>query len=248
MEQSEETSEMQIPVRMILQALWHRAWIIVLCAIVGFVGGYIYTLYFVDPVYSTTMKVSTIYNTTAEGDEFNPSASINELTLSQRQVNTYIELLKATKFYQMVADESNTGYSWEDVRDMLSFEQVEDLPIFQVTVTGTDSLAIMEVANATSKVITPYIDNLQPQSNLTVYDSAKPPDARVTSILRRNGLIVGVVLAGIAAVVIALYAFFDTHIKDEETLSKRYGIPILGTIPDFNPQSVKHSRGSERSA
>ncbi len=233
---------MDISIKFILQALVRRVWIIILCAVLAFGGAYFYTVYCVDPVYVTTMKVSALSNLQDDESVTSIGSYINIMTLAQRRVQTYVELMKTTTFYQMVADTSGTGYTARAVGSMLYFEQVEGLGIFTVTITGTDPVAIKAIGDAVGQEMYPYIESLQSRTTLVVIEQPTQPTSPVSPVIRNNCMKGALIGAVIAAAVIALFALLDTRIKDEESLTTRYQIPVLGSIPDFTVETGKRSR------
>lgn len=226
---------MDISIKWVLQELVRRAWIIILCAIIGLGCAYVYTKQTVAPIYVTTMKVSALTNVTDdETASVSVGSYINMLTLAQRRVQTYIELFKTTQFYEQVAVASGTGYTAGAVGSMLQFEQVENMGIFSVTITGTDPLAIKAIGDAIGQEMCSYIEIYQSHAQLAVLEPAKVPSYPTNEIVKRNSVMGFLVGAVLAAGLIALVAYFDTHIKDEDSLSQRYDIPVLGSIPDFS--------------
>ncbi len=233
---------MDTTIRLILQDLVRRIWIIILCAIIGLGAAFFYTKYQVAPVYQTTMKMSTMIPDKNEGSSV--GTYINLITLAERRVATYIELVKTSSFYQQVAEASGTEYSAGAVQSMLYFQQIEEMGIFTVTITGGDTQAVYLVGQAVAEVMPEYIKSLLGESSmLTVLEPAVKPYYPINDSLKSSTIKGGLVGALLAIAVIAVIAFFDTHIKDEESLSKRYpDIPILGTIPDFKNLVNKKSR------
>lgn len=223
---------MTISIKLILQDLIRRAWIIVLCAFLGLGGAYVYTKTQVAPIYTTTMKVSA-YSDVKDADSVTISGYISMMNLAQRRVSTYIELMKTTAFYERIATVSGTGYTPGAVGSMLYFQQIDEMGLFTVTITGTDPDAIKAIGDALSQEMWPYIDSLQPYTTLTVIEPPVRPTYPINEAVKGNcvkGFLVGALLAG---AVIAVIAYFDTHIKDEQTLTERYKLPVLGVIPDF---------------
>lgn len=232
---------MNISIKLILQDLIRCAWIIVLCALIGLGGAYYYTKTQVAPVYTTTMKVSAYSNLT-ESEMISVGSYINMMTLAQRRVSTYIELMKTTAFYERIATVSGTGYTAGAVGSMLYFEQVENMGLFTITITGTDPAAIKAIGDALAQEMWPYIDSLQAYSSITVIEPAKLPTHPLNDVTQSNcvkGFLIGALIA-IAA--IAVIAYFDTHIKDENTLTERYNIPVLGVIPNFSTITDKRGK------
>ena len=233
---------MDTTIRLILQELVRRIWIIILCAIIGLGAAYAYTKYQVAPIYQTTMKMSTLIPDKSE--ESSVGTYINQITLAERRVATYMELVKTSSFYERVAEASATEYSAYAVQSMLYFQQIEDMGIFTVSITGGDPQAVYLVGQAVAEVMPDYIKGMLGESSqLTVLEPAKKPSAPINNTLKSNTVKGGLIGTVLSIAVIAAIAFFDTHIKDEESLSKRYpDVPILGAIPDFKNLVNKKSR------
>lgn len=225
---------MEFSIKMILREWVRRLWVIVLCAVIGLVGMYCYTKYATTPVYSTSMKVSTLSNFGNNEQMSTAGNYINMLTLSQRRVATYLELMKTSAFYEQVALTSGTGYTAGAVGSMLSFAEIENMGFFYVTITGTDPEAIKLIADAVGQEMYPFIAALLPDTAVSVIEPPKLPTTPINSPMKSNAVKGALGGAVLAMAVLAAIAFFDTHIKDEETLSGRYDIPILGVIPDFS--------------
>ncbi len=224
---------MSFSIKLILQELVRRAWIIVLCAVIGFVGAFVYSKNMTTPIYSTSMKVTTLANLKTVTQMETAGNYINHLTLSQRRVATYLELMKTTSFYEQVAQASGTGYTAGAVGSMLSFAPVEDMGFYYVKVVGVDPNAVKAVADAVAQEMFPYIDSIQPDTAITVIEPPKYPAGPNNKVHKEMGVKGALVGALLVIAIVAAIAYFDTHIKDEETLAQHYDIPILGSIPDF---------------
>ncbi len=225
---------MEFSIKMILHEWLRRLWLIILCTVIGFIGTYMYVQHSTIPVYSTTMKVSTLSNFGNNEQMSTAGNYLNMLTLSQRRVATYLELMKTTAFYEQVAATSGIGYTADAVGSMLTFSPIEDMGFFYITITGTDPQAIKLVADAVGQEMYPFIESLLPDTAVSVVEPPKVPTTPINSTAKNSAVKGALVGAVIAMAIIAAVAFFDSHIKDEETLASRYDIPVLGVIPDFS--------------
>lgn len=234
---------MDTTIKLILQEIVRRIWIVILCAIVGYTGAYVYTKVNIPPVYTTQMKVSALTNLADDEAVSSVGSFINMMTLAERRVQAYLEHFCTSGFYKMVAETSQTGYTAGAVGSMLEFEQVEGMGLFYVRVTGTDPVAVKAVADAVADTMYPFMEQYQSRSAVAVIEPAYMPSVPINQQLTGNCTKGALIFAMLAVVIIALIAFFDTHIKDEETLAKRYAdIPILGKIPDFSNITDKKKR------
>jgi len=224
---------LEFSVKLILQEWLRRLWLIILCAVIGFIGMYVYIDRTTVPVYKTTMKVSTL--SIFSGEQMSTAGNyLNMLTLSQRRVPTYLELMRTSAFYRQVAETSGTGYTPGAVGSMLSFSGVEDMGFFYVSVTGTDPDAIKLIADAVEQEMYPYISSLLPDTAIAVIEPAVRPTSPINTVAKSSAVKGALAGAVLVMAIVAAFAFFDTHVKDEETLASRYDIPILGVIPDFS--------------
>ncbi len=233
---------MNISIKLILQELVRRVWIIIICAILGLAIAFTYTKFFVAPVYTTSMKVSALTNLLDDESISSVGSYINMMTLAERRVETYIVLMDTTAFYDRVAQTSGTGYTSGAVASMLKFKQVDNMGIFTVSVTGTNPQAVKAIADAVAQEMWPFIETYQTHTTITVIEPPVLPTTPINQTMQSNcasGVLIGALLS---AGIIALIAFFDTHIKDEKTLTQRYNIPVLGSIPDFTVITTKKKR------
>ncbi len=233
---------MESLIKLILHEWVRRIWIIALCAVLCFIGVYYYTVNNTKPTYSTTMKVSTMSDLRDSENTITAGSFINEMTLSNRRVILYMELFNTTSFYSRIAQVSGTGYSAGAVRSMLSFRQVEDMGFFYVTVTGANADHVYNIARAVEQEMFPYIDEQQPYAAITVVEPCTKPSSPINPPAKNNafkGALIGTVLV---MALFAAIAYFDSHIKDEESLTERYDIPILGSIPDFTAVTSKKKK------
>lgn len=236
---------MDTTIKLVLQDVVRRVWLIILCGILGIVAAYFYTEKNVAPVYTTQMKVSALTNLADDEAVSSVGSFINMMTLAERRVQAYLEFYKTKTFYQHIAEHSGTGYSAGAVGSMLEFSQVEGMGIFYVKITGADADAVYAVAQAIEDQMLPFIDQYQSRSSIDVIEHSYKPSQPINQEMKGNCIKGGILFAALCVAILAVRAFFDTHIKDEETLVKRYSdVPVLGKIPDFTQISGKSKRKS----
>lgn len=222
-------AENEISLQEIIMVLWHKAWLILLCLIIGGVTAFCVSRFFIAPTYSS--KISMYVNNNKNRVE--SDLNINDLNVSQKLVSTYIEILKSDKVLNKTIDEMALPYSAEELRGMISAASVNGTEILEVKVTTKDPQEAADIANTLSEVAPPEIIRVVKAGDVQLIDEAVPntqPVAPNTLINTLIGMLLGLVLSVLLVLVLEM---LDISVKSAEDLRKRYDIPVLGSIPDI---------------
>jgi capsular polysaccharide biosynthesis protein len=209
---------------------------ILLCAAAGLVCAFSISVFLLKPTYISSVKLYVYVRGTAPNSQYN---SLNDLYYAQKVVNTYIEMLRTDSFYKSVKERSEANYPIEDLKKMIQFAILNDTEVFQVSVSSHNPEEAKRIADTVMELAPETIGSINESALLKVVDPASLPDRAASPNVPLNSA-VGFLL-GIAASIayIVLKEAMDVRIKQEDDLTARYNIPILGTIPAFK------SRGSE---
>ena len=218
----------------IVLKLW---WVILIFALIGVLVAFSISSFFMTPLYTSNAKVyvSGSQKTGATG------VNINDINVSQRLVGTYIEILTGNSFLEDIAlaynvqkDDGEQSLSAGYIKRNLEMSAANETEILQIKYDDTSpekAQKVLEIllANA-QKEITRVINGCQ----LSVIDYADVPvDTSYPNVEQNTfiGFFLGIVF-GIA--VVFFRELFDTRIKDEEDLKNKYGVPVLGMIPNLD--------------
>ena len=203
--------------------------IIIISVLCGF-ASLAYTVAFVKPQYTSSVKLMV----SQEGG----NQSAQNISIMIRLVNSYIELLDSRDFYAEVANESGLNYSAGAVGRMISYTAKEDSEVFLATVTAATASDCQAIISSLMTCIPPRIESAFNKVTLKVVETPNGPAA--TSSQRVRNTILGTVAGALlASVVILMREFFDTRCKEPGDLTERYGLPILGTIPEIRTKKRK---------
>ncbi len=205
-------------------------WFIVILAIL--VGGATYTYFKISatPQYKSTAK---LYINT-EGQQTSTDVSTSAITGAINLLPSYIEVLQSKTFIDTVSDDLDNKYSYDDIKGMLTLESVVDTNIVSISVEHPDShvsylVCSSIVNNAPSEMARVFGGG---STKLTEYpEEAEEPEALHTGRNAVIGLAAGAV---VAMVIIFLVNMFDTRVKSKDELVSKYGVPILGEIPNLD--------------
>lgn len=217
----------------VVKFVWKRAWIILLVGILIGAVCYSYATYGITPTYSSSIKLYVNNSSISSVADAAFSISSSQLTAAQALVRTYSEILNSRSTLVRVQEAAGVDYSWGQLSGMISCTSANNTEIMRVTVTCTDPYEASKIANTIAEVLPERIDEIIEGATMEVVDSAVPSLSKVAPSVTKYtalGLLVGMVLAAVVLVVLAL---LDDTIHDEEYILRTYEYPILGKVPDL---------------
>ena len=239
-----ENQAFEIDIFHIIRSVWHRAWIIVIVAILGAAIGFCYAAYFITPTYSSSIMLYVNSSSVSLGDL--GSISIAQMSASQQLVQTYSVLLKNRTTMERVAQETGVPYSWAALSGMVSASSVNETEVMRITVVCTDPNMAAKIANGIAKVLPERVKEIIDATSVTVVDSAIPNYSKIAPSVRRY-TVIGFLIGGfIVAAILVLFAILDNTIHDEDYITTNFNIPILAKIPDLSSRGRKYGYGYRR--
>lgn len=233
----------EINLQEMLYAILNKIWLVVIAAIVGGVLMFVYTSYFVTPMYSASVTMYVNNSTKLNGDDMINYITSSDLATSERLVTTYVSILKSNTVMEKVSDNvmETTGVRIPAViiRNCMSAAAVSETEVFTVRISYPDPKMAATIANAIATVAPDEIGIIVEGSSTKVIDYAKVPTAPYSPNTTTNvalGLVVGVVLA---VALIVIMELLDVRVRGEEDLAQLSDAPVLGVIPDFDVEGEK---------
>jgi capsular polysaccharide biosynthesis protein len=116
--------------------------------------------------------------------------------------------------------------------------------VIYVTVTSLSETETLAIMNATTNI---FIDYIKDNYNMAEDDSImfslandvdEPEDDVVSNTLLFTA-IGGVGCMAVCVLIMALIVTIDQRVKSEYELAERYGITVLGSIPDFEDKNLE---------
>ena len=230
----------EIDLMHLLGVILKKWWVILLTAILFGSMTYLYTEYFIVPLYKTSISVY-VNNI---GDDSKRTDTINtaDLNASQRLVNTYVTIISSNTVLDKVSEKIGLVYNSSEIRTMMSCAAVRDTEIFTVTITNAHPESAANIANTIADIAVAEIPKFLEGSSVKIVDYALVPLSPFSPDVLRNiimGLTAGLLLM---ILIVAAIDIFDKRIKLEDDLMRLSDIPILGVIPDFLSNNKKESK------
>lgn len=227
-----EDDEIEIDLIALAKALWHRLWAIILAAVV--IGGatFSYARFYITPMYRAEALMY-VNNSSFSVGSTSFSISSSELTAAQSLVDTYIVILNTRTTLNAVIKDAKLDYTYEELKDMISAEALNNTEIFRVAVESADPEEAEVIANSIAKILPDKIADIVDGSSVRIVDHAIVPSEKVSPNITKMTAIGCFVGAFIAATIIVVLTLLDTKIHDEEYLLQTYNLPVLAVVPNL---------------
>ena len=226
----------ELDLKEIFNLFWNKKIQIVLIVAIFMVIGVIYTLGFVTPVYksSTTLVLAKIDNQNSQTGE--ESITTSDVQLNSKLVSTYSELVKSKKVLRKVISNLGIKIDEEKIRKNISVSSVKDTELIEITVTNEDPAIAARIANETAKVFIENVTEIYNLSNVHIVDEAEVPDSPSNIHHTRDVIIFAFGGLVISVIYVLLLNMLDTTVKSAEDVEKLLDVPVLATIPFYDPE------------
>lgn len=188
-------------------------------------GTYFYDTQLKTPMYSS-------YTTVVLAQRANSNTAItqSDITVNQKLVSTYSEIVKSKLVLQQTIDQLGLDTTFEQLQKNVSVKAVEDTEIIRITVADADQNKTAEITNKIAENFIKEVSGIYDLNNVSVIDQAQTPDAPSNNTLTRD-LAIAAIIAVFGVIAIAFIIFyFDDTVKFSEDLEKKIGMPIAGKI------------------
>lgn len=216
----------------------YRMWILI--SILGMAmvfGGVRYMTY--KPMFTAQTSLLVTSNTIElEEGEIKNGTTSSDYNVSNNVLMTFSEVI-------------NSQTLQSEVKEELSIEDLGEITVsnnggsvIRINVNHSDATLAALIANTTAKEFTKMIQSMMSDINLQVLDPAMmPQDMTGMGLLKvvMMGAVVGlVVVVGI----ILVREMLDTTLKLPKDIEREIEIPLLGAIPDVEPELKTYMKGN----
>lgn len=125
-----------------LQILKRWIWLLVLCTLLGIVGGYVVSR-LVKPAYQATTKILISKDLSDQNSQF-------AAMTPQQLIDAYVQLLSSTSVVDEVSRRLNTAI---DIQNIAQIQQVRTTPVIQIIVEDSDPQRAASIANMLVEVL-----------------------------------------------------------------------------------------------
>ena len=216
-----------------------KMWLIGLSAIIcGLISGLV-SFFVLKPVYEA--NTSLIVNKEVE-DETTQMATTDDLNYVQKLAITYGEIIKSRTVITSTIEKLKLDTTYEELVGAVSVSNVADTQIIKISVQDNNPVIAAKICNTIPQIFTKELQRTVEVSGVKVIDKAIVPQNPIKPNKTMN-IAIAMVLGVMASVfIIFLIEALDNKIKKPEDIQESIGIPVLGTVYEYETNNKKKSK------
>ena len=234
----------ELDLKQVFKIFWNKRLHIITIVLLFLIIGSVYSFAFVKPKYKayTTLVLAQSDVMVPEGDKAQGITS-SELTLNQKLVPTYSELVKTKNVLREVIRELRLKVSEEELRKNVTVNLVEDTELIKITVTSKNALDAKNIANKIAEIFSDRVSEIYKINNITIVDEAEEP-ASPYNINHIKDILIFMAAGLVLAIVYVLLAnLLDTTVKSAEDIEKELEVSVLASIPTIKDEKISSKGG-----
>lgn len=217
--------------------LIHRAWLIIICAVLAAAAAFCISSFLVTDLYESTTSVY-ILNKQDGG-----TVTYSDVQLGTQLTKDYAQLIRSRYVVEKVIENCGLETTYAGLSKRISVETPSDTRILEITVTDEDRVMAQYIANEIRKEAAAHIKNVMDIQAVNVVDEANLPD-KPSSPDVFKWTVIGFALGAFACAAGVLAHFMlDDTIKTSDDVEKYLGLSTLGMIP-IREDAEKLHRGN----
>lgn len=202
-----------------------KYWYIILSAtLLATTIAYIYTTFFVTPMYRSTAK---LYILTRQSENITTS----DFSVSNALGKDYMELIDDVIILEPVSDAIGGKYSAGQIKSFLSINNPENTRFLEITITSPNPKDSQKMVNLVCKISQEVFVDVLNADKVTIVREGRIAQSPSSPNLFKNLVIGGMIGALCSVAVIFLLFTLNDTIKFAEDVEKALDLNVLATIP-----------------
>lgn len=223
--QRQMTDEIEIDLAEVFRRMLARLPMMLAAGLLTALIAFFVSRFVMAPAYESTTKIYVLSR------QENSSVTYSDLQMGTQLTQDYAELIQGRYVLEQVAEILSLDMSYEALRGMVSVSVPDDTRIISISVSDSDPVRAMEIANCIRETATVYITDVMDIEAVNVVETAFLPTRKSGPNVKLITLLGGLLgIFAIAAVAVTEYLMDDT-IKTAEDVERYLELSTLAMIP-----------------
>lgn len=226
----------ELDLKQLFKIFWNKRLQIIAIVLVFLIIGSIYSFAFVKPKYKSYTTLVLAQSGGVSNTEDAQGITQSDLTLNQKLISTYSELVKTKNVLREVIKELSLTIEEEELRKNVTVSLVEDTELIKITITNENALDAKNIANKIAKIFSERVSEIYNISNVYIVDEAEEATGPYNINHIKDIAIFMIIGLVISVIYVLLTNLLDTTVKSAEDIEKELGITVLASIPEIKDE------------
>lgn len=236
-----QVEEIEIDLREVCFFILSKLWIVILVGLLTGGIGFGISNFVLPPTYQSTSKIY-ILNKQQEN-----TVTYSDVQLGTQLTKDYAQLIKSRLVLEKVIEELELskirpGINYEAMSGKVSVTTPADTRILYITVTDTDPVLAMKMANCVREEASVHIKNVMDIEAVNVVETANLPVGKSGPDIKKWTITGGCLGAFFVVAILLVVFFMDDTIKTSDDVEKYLGLSTLALIPMDNQKAGNKGR------
>ena len=234
------SSAKEIDLMEVGRTVWKKKGFVLFLTLLGAILAFAVTTLAIRPTYrsSFTAYVNN-HSTTSDADI--QTLNNGDTAASQFLAQTYAVIMKSRPLVEDALKKSGLDYTYEEVENSISAGVQTNTQLLTLNITMRNAKEAKGLADAIASVAPSYIADIVEGSSMKIVSKPVLATRKYSPSIKKNTVVGALLALLIALAIVVIQDLMDDRIQSADDLEKRFGISILGTIPDFD--SAKQRKG-----
>lgn len=224
----------ELDLRELFRNFWSKKVQIILVIAIFVVLGFMYSYIFLEPSYQSVTSILLAKSNTSNAEN-EGSITTTDITLNQKLVSTYSELIKSESVLNQVINNLNIDRTTENLKENITVLAKQDTEIIEIAVTDSNPKMAKRIADEAAQVfIAKIAKEYYNMDNVYVVDEAQVAEKPYNINHSKDLVLFGMLGFVVACGLIIFSNMLDTTVKSKEDIEKKLGLTVLTTIPMCN--------------
>lgn len=222
----------EIDIQQMLQAIWNKKLLVIIITIIAIILAAVYSFALQKPKYkSSTTIVLTKIKSTEEEKEETSALTATDITMNQKLIDTYSEIIKSENVLGQVIKNLNLQtITFSELKSNVTVKAVADTSIITVTVTASNAENAAAIANEIGAVFSEWVKINLELDNVRVLDPAKIAEKPYNIQPKKYIAIAAVIGIILSCAYIVVRELLDSTVKTAEEIESLLDLPVIAKI------------------
>lgn len=225
-----QVDEIEIDLREVFLILLGKLWLIILVGIFTAAIAFGFSQFVMEPVYESTTQIYIL------NKQENNTVTYSDVQLGTQLTKDYAELIESRYVLEAVIEELqltaiDPEMDYEAMLKKITVTTPTDTRILAITVSDTDPVLAMDIANSIREAAAVHIKNVMDIEAVNVVDTANLPTEKASPSVFKWTVIGGFIGMFLVMAIVLVWYLLDDTIKTSDDVEKYLGLSTLALIP-----------------